>query len=241
MNARTSVNTKIAISIILNKMHIPEGILNPYIAVFMFIIAACFFVWAWKGAKRTLPRSFIPLAAVIAAVVLIVQMVEFPVAGGGSTWHIMGGTLVSMILGPYGATISLTIVLLIQALAFGDGGLTSSGANVFNMAVISALSFFMVKILLNSSSSKKRLGASLFIAAWVSNILTALAVGIQIGIEPLAGNLGGLAVTVPTMLFWYVPTGIVEGAFTATLVLSLWRAIPEKLHGMAMLKIGNDR
>ncbi len=219
-------------------MHIPEGILNPYIAVLMFIVAACFLVWAWKGAKRTLPRSFIPLAAVIAAVVLIVQMVEFPVAGGGSTWHIMGGTFVTMILGPYGATISLTIVLLIQALAFGDGGLTSFGANVFNMAIISALSFFIVKILLNSSSSNKRLGASLFIAAWISNILTALAVGIQIGIEPLAGNLGGLTVTVPTMLFWYVPTGIVEGAFTATLVLSLWRAIPAKLQGMAMLKNG---
>ncbi len=217
-------------------MHIPEGILNPYIAVLMFIVSACFLVWAWRGAKRTLPRSFIPLAAVIAAVVLIVQMVEFPVAGGGSTWHIMGGTLVTMILGPYGATISLTIVTLIQALAFGDGGLTSFGANVFNMAVISALSFYIVKALANSGSSKKRLGASLFIAAWVSNILTAFAVGIQIGIAPLAGNLGGLAVTVPTMLFWYVPTGIAEGAFTATLGLSLARAIPDRLYGLAMLK-----
>ncbi len=221
-------------------MHIPEGILNPYIAVLMFIISACFLVWAWRGAKRTLPRSFVPLAAVIAAVVLIVQMVEFPVAGGGSTWHIMGGTLVSMILGPYGATISLTIVLLIQALAFGDGGLTTFGANVFNMAVIGALSFFIVKVLANSSSSKKRLGASLFIAAWVSNILTALAVGIQIGIAPLAGTLGGLAVTVPTMLFWYVPTGIAEGAFTATLVLSLSRTIPDRLCGLAMLKTETD-
>jgi cobalt/nickel transport system permease protein len=217
-------------------MHIPEGILNPYIAALMFIISACFLVWAWKGAKRTLRRKFIPLAAVTAAVVLIVQLFEFPVAGGGSTWHIMGGTLVTMILGPYGATISLTIVLIIQALAFGDGGLTSFGVNVFNMAVIGALSFFIVKILVNSSSSKKRLAASLFTTAWLSNILTALAVGIQIGIDPLAGNLGGIGVTVPTMLFWYVPTGIAEGIFTSTLVLSLSKAIPEKLHGMAMLK-----
>jgi len=217
-------------------MHIPEGILNLYISVLMFLVAVCFLVWAWKGAKRTLPRSFIPLAAVIAAVVLIVQMVEFPVAGGGSTWHIMGGTLVTMILGPYGATISLTIVLIIQALAFGDGGLTSFGANVFNMAVIGALSFFVVKILLKGSSSYKRLAASLLVASWLSNILTALAVGIQIGIAPLVGNLGGLGVTVPTMLFWYVPTGIAEGAFTSTLVLSLSRAIPAKLHGLAVLK-----
>ncbi len=216
-------------------MHIPEGILNPYIAVLMFIVAALFFIWAWQGAKRTLPRSFIPLAAVIAAVVLIVQMFEFPVAGGGSTWHIMGSTLVTMILGPYGATISLTIVLIIQALAFGDGGLTSFGANVFNMAVIGTLSFFAVKLFLNGSSSKKRLAASLFAASWLSNILTALAVGIQIGIAPMIGNLGGIAVTVPTMLFWYVPTGIAEGAFTSTIVLSLSKAIPEKLNGLTML------
>jgi len=217
-------------------LHIPEGILNPYTAILMFIIAACFIIWAWRGTKRTLPRSFIPLAAVLAAVVLIVQMFEFPVAGGGSTWHIMGGTLVAMILGPYGATISLTIVLIIQTLAFGDGGLTSFGANVFNMAVIGALSFFVVKTFLNGSSSKKRLAASLFAASWLASILTALAVGIQIGIAPLVGNLGGIAVTVPTMLFWYVPTGLAEGAFTSSLVLSLARAIPGKLRGLKMLE-----
>ena len=221
-------------------MHIPDGILNPYICVLMFIVAACFLVWAWRDAERTLPRSFIPLAAVIAAVVLIVQMVEFPVAGGGSTWHIMGSTLVTMILGPYGAAISLTIVLIIQALAFGDGGLTSFGANVFNMAVIGALSFFIVKILLNGSSSKKRLAASLFAASCLSNILTAFAVGVEIGTYPLVGSLGGIAVTVPTMLFWYVPTGLAEGVFTSTLVLSLSRAIPAKLHGMAVLRTEKD-
>jgi cobalt/nickel transport system permease protein len=221
-------------------MHIPDGILNPYTCLLMFIVAICFLVWAWRGAKRTLPRVFIPLAAVTAAVVLIVQMVEFPVAGGGSTWHIMGGTLVTMILGPYGATISLTIVLIIQALAFGDGGLTSFGANVFNMAVIGALSFFVVKMLLNGSSSKKRLAASLFIAAWLSNILTALSVGIQIGINPIVGTLGGLAVTVPTMLIWYVPTGLAEAIFTSSLLLSLSRVIPTKLYGLTMLQNKNE-
>ena len=216
-------------------MHIPDGILNPYISVLMFIVAACFLVWAWRGAERTLPSSFIPLASLLAAAVLIVQMVEFPVAGGGSAWHIMGGTLVTMILGPFGATISLTIVLIIQALAFGDGGIISFGANVFNMAVISAFSFFIVKFLLNGSLSKKRLGASLFIAAWLCNILTALAVGVQIGIDPLVGTLGGLAVTVPTMLFWYVPTGLVEALFTVPIVLSLSRVSPTKLYGLSSL------
>jgi cobalt/nickel transport system permease protein len=216
-------------------MHIPDGILNPYICVIMFVLSIFSLVWAWKGAKRTLPRYFIPLAAIMSAVVLVVQMVEFPVAGGGSTWHIMGGTLVTMILGPYGAIISLTITLIIQALAFGDGGITSFGANVFNMAVISAFSFFIVKFLFNGSSSKKRLGVSLFIAAWLSNILTALAVGIEVGINPIVGTLGGIAITVSTMLFWYVPTGLAEALFTVPIVLSLSRVNPTKLHGLSML------
>ncbi len=219
-------------------MHIPEGILNPTICIAMFFVAALFLVWAWRGAKRTMPHSFIPLAAVISAVVLVVQMVEFPVAGGGSTWHIMGSTLVAMILGPFGAIISLTIVLIVQALAFGDGGLTSFGANVFNMAVIGALSFYVVKFLVGGSPSRKRLGAGLFAASWLSNIFTALAVGVQIGIYPLVGNLGGLAVTVSTMLFWYVPTGVAEALFTSSVVLSLARFAPTKLHGLNLVLRG---
>jgi ABC-type Co2+ transport system permease subunit len=95
-------------------------------------------------------------------------------------------------------------------------------------------------MLLKGSLSKKRLAASFFIASWFSNILTALAVGIEIRVYPLVGNLGGIAVTVPTMLFWYVPTGLAEGAFTSTLVLSLSRAILAKLYGLVMLKTEKD-
>ena len=107
----------------------------------MFVLALIFLVWAWRGAMKTLPRAFIPLIAVVAAALLVVQYVEFPVAGGGSTWHFMGGTIVSLVLGPFGTIVSMTITLIIQALAFGDGGVTSFGANVVNMDVIGGLSF----------------------------------------------------------------------------------------------------
>jgi cobalt/nickel transport system permease protein len=216
-------------------MHIPDGILNPYTCIIMFGISLIFLIWAWKTAKRSMSRIFIPLAATLSAVILIVQMVEFPVAGGGSTWHIMGGTLVTMILGPGGSIISSTIVLIIQALAFGDGGITSFGANVFNMAVIGAFSFFVVKFIVKGNSSRKRLGIALFLAAWLSNILTALAVGIEIGVAPIVGTLGGITVTVPTMLFWYVPTGLAEALFTVSIVLSLSRVSPTKINGLSML------
>jgi cobalt/nickel transport system permease protein len=143
--------------------------------------------------------------------------------------------LVTMILGPSGAIISSTLVLIIQALAFGDGGITSFGANVFNKAIIGAFSLFVVKFILDGSSSRKRLGLALFIAAWLSNILTALAVGIEIGVAPMVGTLGGITVTVPTMLFWYVPSGLAEAMFTVPIVLSLSRVSPTKLYGFSML------
>ncbi len=216
-------------------MHIPDGILNVYICVVMYIVAFTFLVWAWKGAKRSLPRTFAPLIAMVAAVLVLVQVFEFPVAGGGSTWHVMGGTFVTMILGPQAGIISMTITLVFQTLALGDGGLSSFGANVFNMAVIGGLSFFLVKMFLNGKPSRKRLGVSLFAASWMSNVLTALAVGIEIGLYPLAGQLGGLSVTIPAMLIWYGPTGLLEAVFTSSLVLSILKTKSIRLHGLEML------
>jgi cobalt/nickel transport system permease protein len=146
---------------------------------------------------------------------------------------------VSLVLGPYAAAISMTITLIIQALALGDGGITSFGANVFNMAIVGALSFFIVKALLGRKFSSKRLSASVFIASWISNVFTALAVGIEIGIYPLAGQLGGATVTVPSMLMWYVPTGLIEGIFASLLIVPLSRIKTMKMHGLDMLRAKN--
>ena len=205
----------------------------------MFIVAFLFLALAWKGTKNSLNRSLLPLIAVVSALLLVVQLFEFPVAGGGSTWHFLGGTMVSMVLGPYAAIISMTITLIIQAL-LGDGGITSFGANVFNMAVIGALSFFIVKFLVRREFSDKRLVASVFVASWVSNILTALAVGVEIAIYPLAGQLGGITVTLPTMMMWYVPTGLIEGLVASLLIVPLSRIKTMKLHGLDILRSRNE-
>jgi cobalt/nickel transport system permease protein len=219
-------------------LHIPDGILNTYTCLIMYGVAVAFLTWAWLGMKKTSPRSIIPLVAVVSALLLVVQFFEFPVAGGGSTWHILGGTMISIVLGPFAAIISMTITLIIQAF-LGDGGITSFGANIFNMAVIGALSFYIVKAALSRRFTTKRLALSVFAASCISNILTALAVGVEIGTYPLAGNLGGLTVTVPTMLVWYVPTGIIEGLVASTLVVSFSKLNSIKLLGLEMCKNKN--
>ena len=192
--------------------------------------------WAWHGIKKNHPRYIIPLIGVVSSLLLVIQLVEFPVAGGGSTWHFLGGTAISMILGPFACVISMTITLIIQALALGDGGITTFGANLFNMAVIGALSFFIVKAFLSRGFSTKRLAIGVFVASFISNVCTALAVGIEIGLFPMVGTLGGLFVTVTSMLFWYVPTGIIEGIVASSLIVSLSRLRGVKLWGLELCR-----
>ena len=213
------------------KIHIPDGILNPYACIAFYIIAFSFLAWAWKRIKKKSPRYIIPLIAIVSSLLLVVQLFEFPVAGGGSTWHFLGGTAVSMILGPFAGLISMTITLVIQA-AIGDGGITTFGANVFNMAIIGVMSFFIVKTFLSRGFTTRRLALSVFIASFISNVCTALAVGIEIGLFPMVGTLGGIIVTVPSMLMWYVPTGIIEGVVASSLIVSLSRLGGVKLLGL---------
>jgi cobalt/nickel transport system permease protein len=201
----------------------------------MYVVAFSFLALAWLKIKKTLPRRIIPLVAVVSALLLVVQFVEFPVAGGGSTWHFLGGTTVSMVLGPFAGLLSMDITLVVQA-SWGDGGLTSFGANVFNMAVIGAMSFFIVKVFLSRGFSTRRLAISVFLASFISNVGTALAVGLEIGLFPMVGNLGGTLVTVPSMMFWYVPTGAIEGVAASVLLVSLSKLRGVRLFGLEECK-----
>ena len=144
-----------------------------------------------------------------------------------------------MVLGPFAGLISMTITLVIQA-AIGDGGITTFGANIFNMAVIGVMSFFIVKAFLSRGFTSKRLAIGMFTASFISNVCTALAVGIEIGLFPMVGTLGGIFVTVPSMLFWYVPTGIIEGVVASTLIVSLSKLRGVRLLGLDLCKKAAD-
>ncbi len=216
-------------------MHIPDGLLSPYLCVLLYGISLACLMWAWRSAKKMLSHSFVPLMAVSSALIFIAQMINFPIAGG-TCGHLMGGTLLGIILGPHAAVISLTIVLLIQALLFADGGITTLGANIFNMAVIGGLSFYVVRLLSGSSSSQRRLTSAVFVAALLSVITTALLTAVQIGVSPSFASAGGVFATVPAMLSWHVVIGVIEAVITAPVVLQLWRVSPSSLKGLKMIR-----
>lgn len=216
-------------------MHIPDGYISPEIAATMAIISAIFLVLSWKKAKATYPKALAPLLAVSSAFVFAAQMINFPITYGTSG-HLVGGTFLSIVLGPYAAILSMTIVLLIQALFFADGGIIALGANIFNMAVIGGLSFYIVKLIAGNSTKGKRFFLGVFTASWLSVVLGALACGLQIGFSPAFSEVGGITVTVPAMLFWHVLIGLGEAAITTTAITQLYRVQPAVLNGLAFLK-----
>jgi cobalt/nickel transport system permease protein len=216
-------------------MHIPDGFLSPEICISMYIVSAVFLFWSWKKAKATYPRSFAPLLAVSSAFIFAAQMINFPIAQGTSG-HLVGGTFLSVLLGPYAAILSMTIVLMMQAIFFTDGGISTFGANVFNMAVIGGLSFFLMKFIAKDSTKGTRLFIGVFLASWFSVVLGALSCGLQIGLSPVFSHVGGVAVTVPAMLFWHILIGLGEAAITTTLINQLYRLQPAVLNGLSLLK-----
>jgi cobalt/nickel transport system permease protein len=217
-------------------MHIPDGFLNPATAALMYAVAIAFLAWSWKKVKATYPSSFVALLAISSAFVFAAQMINFPIVYGTSG-HLVGGTFLAVLLGPYAAMLSMTVVLLMQALFFADGGLLAFGANVFNMAIIGALSFFLIKLLTRNSNSNGRFASSVFIASWLSVVLGSLACALEIGVSETFANAGGIMVTVPAMLFWHVIIGLGEAAITTTLLTSLQRLQPAVMGGLALLKV----
>jgi cobalt/nickel transport system permease protein len=216
-------------------VHIPDGFISPETAVAMFAVSIAFLAWSWKKVKGDYPQSFVALLAVSSAFVFAAQMINFPIVYGTSG-HLVGGTFLAILLGPYAAMLSMTIVLLMQAFFFADGGLIAFGANVFNMAIIGGLSFFVVKLLTRNSKSTRRFASSVFIASWFSVVIGSLAAALEIGFSPVFAGIGGIMVTIPAMLFWHVIIGLGEGAITTTLVMSLQRLQPAIVGGLTLMK-----
>ena len=216
-------------------MHIPDGFLNPATAATMFAVSIVFLVWSWKKVKAEYPQSFVAMLAISSAFVFAAQMINFPIVYGTSG-HLVGGTFLAVLLGPWAAMLSMTIVLMMQAFFFADGGIIAFGANIFNMAVIGSLSFFIVKLLTLKSTSTRRFASSVFTASWLSVVVGSLAAAVEIGISPAFADAGGIMVTIPAMLFWHVIIGLGEGAITTTLIMSLQRLQPAVMGSLTLLK-----
>jgi len=167
-------------------MHIPDGYLGPTTCGFFYAVMLPIWAVASKIVKKTLKAKQVPMLAVGAAFSFVIMMFNVPIAGG-STGHAVGGVLVAILLGPWAACIVITVALVIQALLFGDGGITAIGANCFNMAlVLPFIGYYLYRVLSYDAppvSSRRVIAAG--VAGYIGLNVAALLTGIEFGLQPL--------------------------------------------------------
>ena len=217
-------------------MHIRDGFVDPAIAIVLFAAAIIILVISWKKVKTTYTQSFAAILAISSAFVFAAQMLNFPLAAGTSG-HLVGGTFLAMLLGPFASMLSMSIVILMQAFFFGDGGLSTLGANIFNMALTCLLGFVLIKLMTRKTLSTGQFASRVFVASWISVMVGALAAGLEIGFSSVAANGGGIWTVVPALLGFYSVAGIIEGAVTSALLTSINRFQPAIMIGLNSLKI----
>jgi len=199
-------------------------------------------IWtvASKIVKKTLKTKQVPFLAIGAAFSFIIMMFNMPIPGG-TTGHAVGGVLVAILLGPWAACIAITVALVIQALLFGDGGITSIGANCFNMAfVLPFAGYYVYKaISYNTSLYSNRRVIAAGIAGYIALNIAALFTGIEFGLQPLLHHTAngqalycpyGLNIAVPAMAGEHLLIfGWVEAIMTALVIKYLLKTAPELL------------
>ncbi len=131
-------------------MHIPDNYLSPQTCVVMTAVMLPVWTISIRRIRKELSEDSlsgessesplaaarrIPMLGVAAAFSFLGMMFNIPLPGG-TTGHAVGGTLMALLVGPFGACISVSTALLLQALLFGDGGILAFGANCFNMAFV---------------------------------------------------------------------------------------------------------
>ena len=150
-------------------MHIPDGFIDVQTSAIFAGVAAAGVATALKGARTQLDEKTAPLAGLTAVFIFAVQMLNFPVAAGTSG-HLIGAVLAAVLVGPWAATLALTIVLLVQAFLFADGGLTALGLSVFNMSLLAVWAGYGAFILIRKILPKNK--ASVSIAAAIGALIS---------------------------------------------------------------------
>jgi cobalt/nickel transport system permease protein len=199
-------------------MHIPDGFLDTKTWMICLGAAGIGLAVVVRQANRQVRERVVPLAATVGAFVFVAQMINFPV-GGGTSGHLLGGTLMALLLGPWLAALVMTVVLLVQCLVFQDGGLLAFGANCFNMAFVGVFSgYFAYQLLWRILPQALRITLSAFLAAWLSVVLSAAVCSIELafsGIVPLKQSL-------IVMTSVHALIGVGEGLITAAILAALY-------------------
>ncbi|MGK2938891.1 MAG: energy-coupling factor ABC transporter permease [Solirubrobacteraceae bacterium] len=208
-------------------MHIPDGFLSSEVCAVTSVAAAGAVGYAASRARAELDERRVPLLGATAALVFAAQMVNFPVTGGTSG-HLLGAALATVLLGPWLGMLVVSLVLGVQAAAFADGGIAVLGANVLNLAVLGAL---VTQTMLTGAAALRERTVGLLgivaVASWASVMAAATATSVELA----ASGTIGLTTVLPSMLGIHALIGVGEAAITVAVVATVLAVRPDLLGG----------
>lgn len=213
-------------------MHIPDGFLSVAVSIVFWVLSIGVILAALSRVNQELGEREVPIMGVLAAAIFAGQMLNFSVTGGTSG-HLLGAALASILLGPWAAVLVMTSVVSVQALIFQDGGLFVLGANLFNMAVIGSFVGYFIYRLVQWVARGERWGifAGGFLAAWASIEVSALSTALQLS---LSGT-SPANIAFPAMGGIHALIGIGEGLITVGALSFIYAARRD------LLKIGQPQ
>ena len=201
-------------------MHIPDNFLSPPVWAALDCIAVPAVAWVSRKAEQCTDSSRLPLLGVLGAFVFAAQMINFPV-GVGASGHLVGGTLLACLLGPWPAALALTAILILQALVFQDGGVLALGANVVNMALLGVLAGYLPARWLSRSAAWSRTGV--FLGGGASVLTSGILALCELRLSGIRMSAGLLAASVAL----FAVNAIAEGAITVSVLGAIRRWNPE--------------
>ncbi len=215
-------------------MHMSDGIVGARISAAFAVLALAGVAYCARRARSELDERTVPLAGLVAAFIFAVQMVNFPILPGVSG-HLLGGALAAILVGPYTGVLCVTIVLVVQALLFADGGITALGTNVVNIAVIGVAAGYATAALLARLVERVRGGLpipALGVIAFVAALVGTLCAAAGFVVEYAIGGVGPTALPAVAgfMSGTHLLIGIGEGVITALTVTAIARARPDLVH-----------
>jgi len=211
-------------------MHIPDGFINASVSLGAGVVSAGGIGVALRRSADALEEKQAPLAGLVAAFVFAVQMLNFPVAAGTSG-HLLGGVLAGVLVGPWAGAICITLVLVVQALFFADGGLSALGLNVLNMAVLGGLGGYAIFAVVRAALPKSR--PMIVVASGVAAGLSVVLASIGFFVEYALGGVGdaSLGAVFTAVVGVHAVIGIGEAVITGLTVSAVLAVRPDLVHG----------
>ena len=210
-------------------MHMADALLSPAVGATMWAGSMVTIGYSSRKLKENIDNKTIPLMGVMGAFIFAAMMINFTIPGTGSSGHIGGGMILTVILGPYAAFLVLASVLMVQALFFADGGLLALGCNIWNLGIYPCFIAYplIYKPIAGDGTNAKRI----YIAAIVSVIIALQLGAFSVVLETLLSGRSELPFNTFVLLMQpiHLAIGLVEGIVTAGIISYVKKVRPEIL------------